>query len=130
MCKIVNKDTSASQLPVLLELEALLQARKDADPKQSYAALMHTKGVDAILKKLGEETFETVLASRNLHADSKTRPAFVHEVADMLFHLLLLLAHQDVKLEEIFSELKVRQGLSGLAEKAARKTAGDKQAAG
>lgn len=106
----------------LTELEALLCARKDADPKTSYAAQMHSLGLDSILRKLSEEVLETLFASRDLQADVSTRKQLVHEAADLLFHFVLLLAHLDVKLEEVLAELKLRRGRSGLAEKAARES--------
>lgn len=103
-----------------MELETLLQERKGGDPKQSYVAGMHAKGLDAILRKLAEEATETLLASRDLAADLTTKPALVHEAADLLFHLLLLLAHQNVSLDEVLAELAARQHRSGLEDAAAR----------
>lgn len=103
-----------------MELETLLQERKGGDPKRSYVAGMHAKGLDVILRKLAEEATETLLASRDLAADLTAKPALVHEAADLLFHLLLLLAHQNVSLDEVLAELAARQNRSGLEEKAAR----------
>lgn len=108
---------------VLAELQALLRARKTANPDESYVALMHSRGLDAIMRKLGEETLETILAGRDLQSDPATRPHLVHEAADLLFHLMLLLAHQEVDLEEVIEELATRRHQSGLDEKAARKAA-------
>lgn len=105
---------------VLLELEKTLLARKQSDPDKSYVASMCSQGLDPILRKLGEEAVEVVLAGRDLALDRKAQPELVHEAADLLFHLLLLLAYQKVPFEDVLEELRCRQGRSGLAEKAAR----------
>jgi phosphoribosyl-ATP pyrophosphohydrolase len=74
---------------VLARLSQVLEARKGADPESSYVAKLYAKGLDAILKKLGEEATETVMAAKDGEADK-----LVHEVADLWFHTLVLLAHQ------------------------------------
>jgi phosphoribosyl-ATP pyrophosphohydrolase len=107
---------------VIAELYAVLAARKAADPAQSYVASLYGKGIDAILKKVGEEAAETLIAAKNGDA-----PALVHEVADLWFHTLVLMAAQDVPLEAVIDELARRRGTSGHAEKAART---DKRAGG
>ncbi len=104
---------------VLDELYATLQARKDADAKESYVAKLHHGGLDAILKKVGEEATETVIAAK-----SGDRAALVHELADLWFHSLVLMAHQDVPLAELTAELARRRGRSGLDEKAERPAEG------
>ena len=100
---------------VLDELYALLQQRKSADPASSYAASLYAKGSDAILKKLGEEAVETVIAAKN--EDPK---ALVYELADLWYHMLVLMAQRDIAPQQIAAELARRSGQSGLAEKAGR----------
>jgi phosphoribosyl-ATP pyrophosphohydrolase len=101
---------------VLSELARVLEARKSADPESSYVARLYHKGLDAILKKVGEEATETVMAAKDGAPDK-----LVHEVADLWFHTLVLLAHQGIGPERVLAELERRFGLSGLEEKAARK---------
>ena len=109
--------TDATAADTLRELAAVLEARKGADPESSYVARLYAKGLDAILKKIGEEATETVLAAKD------GDPAkIVYETADLWFHTLVLLAHQDLGPDAVLAELRRRFGLSGLAEKAARAT--------
>lgn len=99
----------------LQQLAAVLEARKAADPESSYVARLYARGLDAILKKIGEEATETVLAAKD------GDPAkVVYETADLWFHTLVLLAHQGLGPDAVLAELRRRFGLSGLAEKAAR----------
>ncbi len=100
----------------LHRLAAVLEQRKQADPESSYVAGLYRKGLDAILKKIGEEATETVLAAKG--GDTQQ---LVYETADLWFHTLVLLAHQGVGPEQVLNELERRFGLSGLEEKAARK---------
>lgn len=100
---------------VLDRLAEVLEARKDADPESSYVAKLYGKGLDAILKKIGEEATETVMAAKDGEADK-----LVYEVADLWFHTLVLLAREGLHPEAVLAELDRRFGLSGLAEKAAR----------
>lgn len=114
---------SADPAAVLEQLYATLQQRKGADPKQSYVAGLYAKGVDAILKKIGEEAGETLIAAKNLPRSGGTpenRDALVHEVADLWFHTLVLLAAYDLPLSVLTEELARRMGRSGLEEKASR----------
>jgi phosphoribosyl-ATP pyrophosphohydrolase len=101
---------------ILTQLAAVLEARKSADPGSSYVAGLYAKGLDAILKKIGEEATQTVTA-----ATGGDRAQIVYETADLWFHTLVLLAQQGLKPEDVLKELDRRFGLSGLAEKAARK---------
>ena len=108
---------------VLAALFATLQQRKGADPGQSYVAGLYAKGVDAILKKVGEEAGETLIAAKNLAqagAGPQSHAALVHEVADLWFHTLVLLAAYDLPLSALTDELARRMGRSGLEEKASR----------
>ena len=104
-----------NQREILARLSATLQARKMADPKSSYVAALNAKGLDAILKKIGEEATETILASKegdNLH--------IVKETADLWFHCLVMLTWHGLGSDDVLNELERREGLSGLDEKAAR----------
>jgi phosphoribosyl-ATP pyrophosphohydrolase len=100
----------------LQKLAELLEQRKQADPQSSYVASLYNEGLDAILKKIGEEATETVIAAKG--GDTQQ---LVYEAADLWFHTLILLAHQGVGPEKVLQELERRFGLSGLEEKAARK---------
>ncbi len=101
----------------LQKLAEVLEQRKQADPESSYVASLYNKGLDAILKKVGEEATETVIAAKG--GDTQQ---LVYETADLWFHTLILLAHQGVGPEKVMQELERRFGLSGLEEKAARKS--------
>ena len=102
---------------ILERLAAILESRKNADPQSSYVAKLYAKGLDAILKKIGEEATETVLAAKG-----GDRQQIVYETADLWFHCLVLLAQQGIHPDEVLAELARREGLSGLEEKAARTT--------
>jgi len=101
---------------ILQRLSEILEERKGADPDSSYVAKLYSKGLDAILKKIGEEATETVMAAKD-GAPEK----IVHEVADLWFHTLVLLARQGLGSDAVLAELDRRFGLSGLEEKARRK---------
>ncbi|MGB5298462.1 MAG: phosphoribosyl-ATP diphosphatase [Thiogranum sp.] len=101
---------------ILRQLAKVLEQRKQADPDSSYVAGLYHKGLDTILKKVGEEATETVIAAKGGDADE-----LVYETADLWFHTLVLLAHQGVDPDRVLNELERRFGLSGLEEKAARK---------
>ncbi|HWS02048.1 MAG TPA: phosphoribosyl-ATP diphosphatase [Gammaproteobacteria bacterium] len=102
---------------ILQELAAVLEARKGADPDSSYVAKLYSKGLDAILKKIGEEATETILAAKD-----GDKEHLVYETADLWFHTLVMLAQQGLGPELVLQELARRFGLSGLDEKAARDT--------
>lgn len=102
---------------VLARLEAAIAARRGADPAGSYVASLNARGLDAILKKVGEEATETVIAAKGASAE-----ALVHEIADLWFHCLVLLAARGIKVEQVLAELERREGRSGIDEKASRKT--------
>jgi len=101
---------------ILERLSRILEARKQADPDGSYVAGLYAKGLDAILKKIGEEAAETLLAAKDGVTDR-----IVHEVADLWFHTLVLLAQQGLGPDAVLQELERRFGLSGLEEKAQRR---------
>lgn len=100
---------------ILQQLAAVLEERKGADPDDSYVARLYDKGLDAILKKVGEEATETVMAAKD-----GNREQIVYETADLWFHTLVMLAHQGLGPEQVLDELARRFGLSGLEEKANR----------
>lgn len=100
---------------ILNRLAETLEARKSADPQSSYVAKLYAKGLDNILKKIGEESAEVIIAAKG--AD---KGQVVYEVADLWFHTLVLLAQQGLHPDDVLNELARREGLSGIAEKAAR----------
>lgn len=100
---------------LLQQLSQVLEQRKTSDPKQSYVASLYAKGLDTILKKIGEEATETVIAAKN--GDAKQ---LIYETADLWFHTLVLLSHQGQGPQAVLDELERRFGLSGLEEKAQR----------
>ena len=100
---------------VLAQLATVLEERKQANPESSYVASLYAKGLDAILKKVGEEATETVLAAKNGNSDD-----IIYETADLWFHTLVMLSHHGLGPEAVLNELSRRFGLSGVDEKAAR----------
>lgn len=100
----------------LHKLEQTIAARMQASPESSYVAKLNAKGLDAILKKIGEEATETVIAAK-----SGDRAAIVYETADLLFHTLVMLGHQGIALNDVLAELARREGVSGIEEKGSRK---------
>jgi len=104
-----------SVMDTLTRLEATIIQRLKAPPEESYVAKLHAKGLKTIAQKLGEEATEAVIAA--LAGDEAD---LVGEAADVVFHLMVLLAEKGVALEQVLAELDRREGVSGLAEKAAR----------
>jgi phosphoribosyl-ATP pyrophosphohydrolase len=100
----------------LSELAAVLESRKSADADSSYVAKLYHKGTDAILKKVGEEATEVVMAAKDGEPEK-----IVYEVADLWFHTMVLLAEQGLHPDAVLEELQRRVGTSGLVEKASRK---------
>ena len=101
---------------VLMRLAEVMEQRKEADADSSYVAGLYSKGLDKILKTIGEEATETVMAAKDGDAEH-----IVYEVADLWFHCMVLLAHQGLGPQAVLQELERRFGLSGLEEKAGRK---------
>lgn len=99
----------------LIKLAQVLEARKGAAPESSYVARLYDQGLDAILKKIGEEATELVMAAKDGEAEK-----IVYEAADLWFHTLVLLASQGLGPGQVLAELERRFGLSGLEEKAQR----------
>ena len=100
---------------ILARLMAVLESRKEAEPGSSYVAGLYDKGLDAILKKIGEESAETIIAAK-----SGDKQQIVYETADLWFHSLVLLAQQNLTAQQVLDELERRFGLSGIEEKASR----------
>ena len=100
---------------ILQQLAQVLEERKGADPESSYVAKLYDKGLDGILKKIGEEATETVMAAKEGDAEK-----IIYETADLWFHCMVLLANQGLKPDDVLAELARRFGLSGLEEKASR----------
>jgi phosphoribosyl-ATP pyrophosphohydrolase len=106
---------------VLEQLATTLTARKGADPEQSYVASLHHKGLNKILEKVGEEATEVILAAKDA-SEGGDRNAVISEVADLWFHSMVMLSHLDIEVNEVTQCLGDRFGISGLEEKASRKT--------
>lgn len=101
----------------MTQLAEVLESRKGASPDSSYVASLYDKGLDAILKKIGEEATETVMAAKDGDAEK-----IIYETADLWFHTLVMLADQGLGPQQVLDELQRRFGLSGLDEKAGRKS--------
>jgi phosphoribosyl-ATP pyrophosphohydrolase len=102
---------------ILQRLTEMLEARKGADPESSYVARLYAKGLDAILKKVGEEATETVMAAKDGQNEK-----IIYEVADLWFHCLILLASRGLGAQDVLNELARREGISGIGEKASRQS--------
>ena len=100
---------------ILHRLSETLASRRHADPETSYTAKLFANGPDSILKKIGEESAELIMAAK----DGK-RQDIVYESADVLYHVLALLAFYGIGAEELLNELQRREGTSGIAEKNSR----------
>ena len=99
----------------LLALEKILEERKSSSENKSYVASLYNQGTDKILEKISEESGEVIKA-----VSEEGREEVIHEVADLWFHLLVLLRHENISLEEVELELASRFGISGHQEKASR----------
>jgi len=100
---------------ILSQLADVLETRKQADTGESYVASLYSKGLDAILKKIGEEATETVMAAKDGEAEK-----IIYETADLWFHSMVLLAYTGLRPEAVLDELARRFGVSGHEEKARR----------
>tara|TARA_B110000211_G_C13761197_1_gene413245 strand:- start:24 stop:341 length:318 start_codon:yes stop_codon:yes gene_type:complete len=100
----------------------VVESRKNASPDSSYVAKLHSRGLDKILEKVGEESFEAVIAAKDAGFEStaETRNEVIKETADLWFHTLVMLSHLDISATELLAELEGRLGTSGLVEKASR----------
>lgn len=107
-------------MTILDELATVLEQRKAEDPDASYVASLYAKGTNKILEKVGEEATEVILAAKDLDGSDSKRTELVKELADLWFHSMVLLAHEDMHVNEVLAELKQRFGVSGHTEKASR----------
>ncbi|MCH8179791.1 MAG: phosphoribosyl-ATP diphosphatase [Proteobacteria bacterium] len=115
----------ASTHDVLARLAEVIESRKGGDPDKSYVARLFHKGTDTVLKKVGEEAVEAVMAGKDLAADASAahRKAAIGEFADLWFHSLVALSHLGLSPADVVNELARREGLSGLEEFASRPVA-------
>ncbi|MFZ6749093.1 phosphoribosyl-ATP diphosphatase [Undibacterium sp. Ren11W] len=114
-----------SEQDILQRLADMMESRKPVNggnPETSYVAKLFAKGDDAILKKIGEEATETVMAAKDARV-SGDATKLLYECADLWFHTLVMLAQYNLTPQQVLMELARREGLSGLDEKAARKDA-------
>lgn len=121
-----NLDSALAHLADVVDQRRDAFKAGDADPKTSYTALLFSKGDDGILKKIGEEATETVMAAKDLRAANlalEQQKLFVGEMADLWFHCLIALSQYQLRPEDVIGELERRLGTSGIEEKAARKAA-------
>ena len=100
---------------ILAQLMKVLEERKQAEAGSSYVASLYAKGLDSILKKIGEESAETIIAAKD-----GDEGQIIYEMADLWFHCLVLLSQQGLSAQQVLQELERRFGLSGLEEKASR----------
>lgn len=108
---------------VLQQLDKVLEARKSDSPDDSYVASLYDKGMEKILKKISEESTETVMAAKDLEHSiniENDKEHLVYEIADLWFHTMVLLASQNLSSNDVTTELQRRFGLSGHDEKASR----------
>ena len=119
----MNASTAqAEQVDVLSYLGQMMAERKAADPESSYVSKLYHKGLNKILEKIGEESFETVIAAKEFQttANADNKNDLIYEVADVWFHTIVMLGYFDLDIQLVLNELARRQGLSGLVEKANR----------
>lgn len=100
---------------IFLAVYRVIQERKTASPESSYTASLFNRGIDSILKKVGEEAAEVIIAGKGGERDK-----VIYETSDLFFHALVHLAYHDISPEEIYQELRRRFGTSGIAEKESR----------
>jgi phosphoribosyl-ATP pyrophosphohydrolase len=100
---------------IIQRLTEALEARKGADPQTSYVAKLYSKGMNGILKKVGEEAAETIIAAKD-----GSQEDLIYETADLWFHTMVMLAQAGLSVEDVLNELARREGLSGIEEKASR----------
>jgi phosphoribosyl-ATP pyrophosphohydrolase len=125
-----TKSNDLNNMDAIKRLADVVDARKAdflagrADPNVSYIAKLFSKGDDAILKKIGEEAAETVMAAKDSRFGQMTpelQSKLVGEIADLWFHCFVALSQFNLRPEDVIAELERREGVSGIAEKAARK---------
>ena len=122
-----NIDSALAKLADIVDQRRETFKAGQADPKTSYTALLFSKGDDGILKKIGEEATEAVMAAkdaRNANLAPKQQKLLIGEMADLWFHCLIALSQFGLRPEDVILELERRLGTSGIEEKAARKAVG------
>ena len=122
--KSSNLDSALAHLADVVDQRRDAFAAGTADPKTSYTALLFSKGDDGILKKIGEEATEAVMAAKDVRSSNlsaEQKKLFVGEMADLWFHCLIALSQFELRPEDVIAELDRRLGTSGIEEKAARK---------
>ena len=122
--KTANLDSALAHLADVVDQRREAFKAGAADPKTSYTALLFSKGDDGILKKIGEEATEVVMAAKDVrssHLSAEQKKLFVGEMADLWFHCLIALSQFHLRPEDVIAELDRRLGTSGIEEKAARK---------
>ena len=107
-------------MQIITELSRTIKERLKADPKKSYVALLHDKGLNKILEKIAEESTEVILAAKDTVELKNDKEHVTEEVADLWFHCMVLLTHLDIEPEDILNILENRFGEGGLVEKAKR----------
>ena len=107
-------------MSVLDQLTEVLEQRKSQDPETSYVASLHSKGLNKILEKVGEEATEVILAAKDAQSDPAQTADVVKETADLWFHTMVMLSELDLSAQDVLDELAERFGVGGLEEKASR----------
>ena len=107
-------------MSVLDQLTEVLEQRKSQDPELSYVATLHSKGLNKILEKVGEEATEVILAAKDARSDPAQTAGVVKETADLWFHTMVMLSELDLSAQDVLDELAGRFGVGGLEEKASR----------
>ena len=105
---------------ILEDLARVLEERKEEDAGASYVASLYAGGTNKILEKIGEEATEVIIAAKDIGDGPQAREALIKEVADLWFHSMVLLAHENMHVNDVFTELGRRFGVSGHTEKASR----------
>ena len=105
---------------VLDALASVIASRRTADPDTSYVASLNAKGLNKILEKVGEEAVEAIIAAKQAESGGGSSTEVINEVADLVFHTLVMLDRLGISHNEVLDVLASRQGLSGLEEKASR----------
>mgnify|MGYP002150590016 CR=1 FL=1 len=121
--QVMSASTAQSeQVEVLDYLGKMMAERKSADPDSSYVAKLYHKGLNKILEKVGEESVESIIAAKDYDKEKTedNRNDLIYEVADVWFHMIVMLGYFDLDPQLVLNELARRQGLSGLVEKANR----------
>tara|TARA_S200000501_G_scaffold314347_1_gene306231 strand:+ start:140 stop:475 length:336 start_codon:yes stop_codon:yes gene_type:complete len=107
-------------MQIITELSITIKERLKSNPKESYVALLHDKGLNKILEKIAEESTEVILASKDAVENKNKKNQVTEEVADLWFHCMVLLAHLGIGPEDVLEVLENRFGEGGLVEKAKR----------